>query len=82
MAVVDEDFPAGVVHVSVVGFTEQDAVFYSGFAIIDSVSTVMRLTHSWRPIAARKNTSAISPDKCTANGQRDGSHGPSNVEGF
>jgi hypothetical protein len=67
VAVVDEDFPTGVVHVSMVRFTEQDTILDTGFAIVDPVPTVMRLTHSRWPITARKRTSAISSDKRPAN---------------
>ena len=59
VVVVDEDFPAGVVHVPMVRFAEQDAIFDAGFTIVDPVPRVVRLTHSRWPIAPRKSTSAI-----------------------
>jgi hypothetical protein len=68
VAVVDEDVPAGVVHVPMVRFTQQDAIFDTGFTILDPVPTMVRLAHSWRPIAARKSATAIPRDKGTADG--------------
>jgi hypothetical protein len=35
VAVVDEDFPTRLVHVPMVRFAEQDAIFDAGFAMID-----------------------------------------------
>src|SRR6476646_10095275 len=55
VAVVDEDFPAGVVYVPMMRFTEQHAVLDAGFAIVDPVPRVVRLTHSRWPIAAAKS---------------------------
>ena len=68
VAGVDEDFPAGVMHMPMVRFAEQYAVFYTGFTIVDPVSTMMRLAHSGWPITARKNTSAVSGDQGSADG--------------
>ena len=42
----------------------------------------MRLTHSGWPIAARKSAPAVSRDKRAADGERNSSHGPADVEGF
>ena len=68
MAVVDEDVPAGVVHVPVMRFTEQDAIFDAGFTIVDPVSTVMRLASSRGSIAAGESASAVSGDERAADG--------------
>ena len=35
VAVVDEDFPTGVMHVPMMGFTEQDEILDAGFAIVE-----------------------------------------------
>ena len=68
MAVVDEDVPAGVMHVPVMSFAQPNAIIYTGFTTIDPVSPVMRLAHSRGPITARKNTSSNLRDECSANG--------------
>ncbi len=78
VARVDEDFPAG----PMMGFTQENAVFNTGFALIDPVSAMVRLTYSRWPIAAQRRTSSISRDKRPADGQRNGSHRPSDVEGL
>ena len=82
VARVDEDFPAGPMHVPMMSFAQENAVFNTGFALIDPVSAMVRLTYSRWPIAARKRTSSISRDKRSADGQRNGSHRPSDVEGL
>ncbi len=79
---VDEDFPAGAVYVPVVSFAQEDAILDAAFAIIEPVARVVGLTHSWWPIAGWERTSVVSGDERAANGWRDGSHGPSDVEGF
>jgi len=64
---VDEDFPAGAVHVPVMRFAQKHTILDTAFAIINPVERVMRLAHSRWPITARKRTSAISSDKRPAN---------------
>lgn len=71
---------------------EVHAIFYvhlanglvpdTGWSIIDPVSTVVRLAHSRWPIAAGERASAVSGDERSADGQRDGAQGPTDVEGF
>ncbi|MGB8257362.1 MAG: hypothetical protein WCE71_18675, partial [Pseudonocardiaceae bacterium] len=63
MAGVDEDFPAGVMHVPMVRFAEQYAVLDTGFTIINPVPAMMRLAHSRGPITTRKNTPAVPRDQ-------------------
>jgi hypothetical protein len=66
VAVVDGDFPAGVMHVPMVGFTQQYTIFYTGFTIVDPVQTMMRLAHSRWPITTRKNTAAVPRNQRSA----------------
>ena len=68
VAVVDKDFPTRSMHVPVVSFTQKHAVLDTGFAIVDPMSTVMRLANFRRPIAGRKRTSAVSRDEHSTNG--------------
>lgn len=60
------DFPAGVMHVPMVGFTQQYTIFYTGFTIVDPVQTMMRLAHSRWPITTRKNTAAVPRNQHSA----------------
>lgn len=66
MAVVAEDVPAGVMHVPVVRFAQQDAILNTSFTTINPVSPVVRLVHSRWPITAQENTTAIPGDQRSA----------------
>jgi hypothetical protein len=79
---VDGDVPAGVMHLAVVCFTEQDAVFYAGVAAVDPVLAVVCVAQSWWSVAAGERASAVPRDEGAADGEWDGSQGPSDVEGF
>jgi hypothetical protein len=68
VAGVDEDFPAGVVHVAVVGLAEENTVLEAGGTAVGPVLTVMRLAQSRWPVATGESASAVSRDERAANG--------------
>jgi len=61
-------YPTGVMHVPVVRFAEQYAIFHTGFTIINPVPAIMLLAHSRGPITTRKNTPAVPGDQGSADG--------------
>jgi len=71
-----------MMHVPMVRFTQQDAIVGTGFAIINPVPTMVRLAHSWWPVAARESAPAVSGHERSADGQWNGPHSPADVEGL
>jgi hypothetical protein len=68
VAVVDEDFSAGVVYVPVMRFAQQRAIVDTGFTTVNPVPPMVCLTHSWWPFTARESASAVLGDERAAGG--------------
>ena len=78
----DEDLPTSAMQLPVVGFAQKDTVVHPGLTPLGPGPTVMRLAPSRWPPGTGEGASPLPGDERAANGQGEGAHRPSDVEGF